>query len=282
MTAPELSLIPSLSLEALVFARDRILQAYVDAAKGLRTARESLPIELGYRGLPRVEIATDCGGIRFDELETDPRDRERLREAIDRVLWARLFELSGAEQIMSSDARNQLQRSLSGRPNHGDPKLPELTVDNILATFHGFALKAEDTFGDCVESVFRKLSWNYRTNEPYRLGRKMILSYAVSAYDVTGETCSRVDSDSLVDLERALHVLAKRPQPTHQTGLRALQRILWGAWVDVPSSAGAPLLRLKVYRKRSAHVEILEPELVDDLNRIMAARRPFVLGDRVA
>lgn len=52
---------------------------------------------------------------------------------------------------------------------------PEITLDNVLATFRHLNASKMQTFEQGLIDVYRKLSWDYRTNNPCRLGKKIII-----------------------------------------------------------------------------------------------------------
>ncbi|WP_230080493.1 DUF4942 domain-containing protein, partial [Burkholderia pseudomallei] len=58
--------------------------------------------------------------------------------------------------------------------------VPELTAANIEATFTQLYGARGDMFERGVLECFRQLSWNYKSNEPFRFGRRIILKYLFS------------------------------------------------------------------------------------------------------
>ncbi|VAX52402.1 Uncharacterised protein (plasmid) [Escherichia coli] len=51
----------------------------------------------------------------------------------------------------------------------------QITLDNVLATFRHLNASKMQTFEQGLIDVYRKLSWDYRTNNPCRLGKKIII-----------------------------------------------------------------------------------------------------------
>ncbi|WP_281612032.1 DUF4942 domain-containing protein, partial [Escherichia coli] len=52
---------------------------------------------------------------------------------------------------------------------------PEITLDNVLATFRHLNASKMQTFEQGLIDVYRKLSWDYRTNNPCHLGKRIII-----------------------------------------------------------------------------------------------------------
>ncbi|MHC1505517.1 DUF4942 domain-containing protein, partial [Klebsiella pneumoniae] len=57
---------------------------------------------------------------------------------------------------------------------------PEVTLDNVISTFQHLHASKNETFVTGIIDVFRKLSWDYKTNNPCRLGKKIILEGVLS------------------------------------------------------------------------------------------------------
>jgi hypothetical protein len=185
---------------------------------------------------------------------------------------------------MDADARDKLHKTLDqsdpyGR-NDGQDTLPELTAENIRATFAKVHADRQMYFDNCVEAVYRRLSWDHKTNTPGLFGEVLIISGLVSTWGgrkFQGETTTLEFHPGLQDLERVLAVLDRQPLPTYEFGLRSMKKVPWGVWTTVPS-ATRPTMEVKVFRKGTAHVRILDREHVIALNAIMGKRYPNAIG----
>lgn len=262
-------LIPTVSIDALLAARDNLVAALEGAGRKVEEALGHFSRFASYP--PSLELS--CGSERYRL--TDARDADRWREEVDRAAWRHLFEVSGVSDVMSSERKRKLQGMLHG-PAHrsADERIPPLTRENIAATFESVFSSVGDMFEESVEEVFRKLSWDYRTNVPCRFGRRLIVEYGCDAWPGSRTWSIRYDS-SVNDLERVVCRLAGLPQPDHRSGLRGRGDMPFGEWVTGLYGEGVePPLRVKGHRKRSLHVEIADPEVVDKLNRIIAKRYP--------
>lgn len=277
------ALISTISVEALLAARDAAQAAFKQAAKMLDAAQEQLDV-FGV-SLPRVKV--EFPGNDYESLQ-DPRNASAIEQEIDRFVWVRLFELTHIETIMDHETRNELferlGRSRSRRYGHEPEALPPLTRENIEATLKAVHDNRLEYFEKSVEAVYRSLSWEHKTNEPSRIGEKLIVHGAFYVYprSLQGDGTSLNRIESLHDLERVLCVLDGTPPPVGGVGLRGLGKLTFGEWVNVPSPRGPeapPLMRVKLFRKGTAHVEILNQAHVDEMNWIMAKRHPGAIPE---
>lgn len=273
------ALIPAVSIEALLAARDAAVAAFDGARRQLQDAQVGLS-PFGVT-LPSAKIEFPCGD--GAPLESDEY-ADAIRWEIERKIWARLFELTQIDTIMDHKSRQALFERLHGRNSRSAARapdeMPSLTRENIEATFAQIHSKQAEFFDNSIEAVYRALSWEHRTNEPSRIGETLIINGAFYNWGRKNQSDQGVRLDrheSLHDLERVLCLLNFQPPPTHEAGLRAMGYVPWGAWTDVPSTLGPDkpaLMRVKVHRKGTTHVRITHQKHVDEMNWRMAQRFP--------
>lgn len=265
------ALISTVSVDALLMARDHLVETLERAGRDIGQALTNFARFADYP--PAVEVAYGSERVSLTRAE----DAQRWKDEIDRAAWRHLFSLSGIGDVMSTERKQKLHGMLYDRaPRHGEERIPPLTRENIAATFEAVFSSVGEMFEESVEAVYRKLSWDYRTNVPCKFGQRMILEYGVDTVWSNSKTW-RVPYDSrTVDLERVVCRLAKIPQPDHRSGLRG-QEYPFGQWVEGKYEGPAPL-RVKGYKKRTLHVEIADPAIVEAMNKIMAKRYPGQLA----
>jgi hypothetical protein len=71
--------------------------------------------------------------------------------------------------------------------------------------------------------LFRRLSWDYKTNQPFQFGKRIILNCLLSVYgnDTAHAFLNHTTTDQLDDLLRVFHVLDGKPEPDHRHGMYA-------------------------------------------------------------
>jgi len=277
------SIISAVSIEALLAARDAAQAAFKESVRLLDQAKEQVGV-FGVE-LPRVSVHFPDGNPADIQ---DPRNATAIEQEIDRHFWLRLYVLTQIDTIMDHKTRGELfeqlhrSRGFARFTKHAPADLPALTRENIEATIAAVHAQRGEYFERCVEAVYRSLSWEHRTNEPTRIGEKLIVNHAFYLHprSLQGDTASLSSHESLHDLERVLCLLAGLPPSGHGVGLRWLGPIPFGKWIDVPSPLGPdaePLMRIKIFRVGTTHVRITNPEHVDAMNLIMARRYPGAL-----
>ena len=267
------TLLPSISIDALVQARDLAIEKVRSAVSELTIARDAL-LQFGVK-FPEcyMRYPSDRRG---SLTELDEADFHRAE--VDRNIWLVLFEATHLDTIMDSKTRRELYDSMY-QSGYNHTPLPELTADNIVSTFVSLHARSDEFFTDCVESVFRSLSWDHKTNSPLQFGRRLIVNGAFynSNRQYQGDFVHLSHHESLHDLERVLLLLSGAGPPAHGVGLRALGRFPWGEWQMVQNHPREPVLRIKCHRSGTTHVEILDEGLVVQMNQVLAKRYPNIL-----
>ena len=268
-------LIPSISIEGLLTARDGAVEAFRRARRDLNAAKEALAaLDVDF---PRIEVQITYG----DLVGLDEADE--IREELDRSAWSMLFAKSGVRDLMSGQKRHELsgllhqsrhERRRSSREDGG--RLPELTEENIRATFEELYKSRGDMLLESIEAIYKRMSWDYKTNQPTRFGEKIILTYALSVW--SNQVGLNHDS-VLYDLERLLCIIDRQLIPTYDVGLsRALRNGMErGELYEIPGTSGASLFSLRGFKNHNAHVYV-RPDLVAELNRRLAAKYPKILA----
>ncbi len=275
-TGPEKAgaVIPSIAFDALLARRDAAIAQLNAIAKAVREYQDvgaAIWAPEGDDG-PRDLSAPYTFREPIDQRPsgrgaylTDEKWLEHSIASIDAALWDHLLEESGLRSFMDQKAREDWRKQIEERAT------PPLTPDNVRATFaHLYAMRGE-LFERGVVGIFRSLSWDYKTNQPQKFGKRLVLRGVVDGYGHPNHH----RTDSLDDLERAFHLLDGKPEPDHRSGVssRLWQRKRENRGEDLID----PYLRIRTFKNGNAHVTMLRPELVDELNRILAKHYPSAL-----
>jgi len=183
---------------------------------------------------------------------------------IDAHGWNYLLSESGMRTFMDAKAREQWNRQIA----EGD--VPELTAANIEATFAQLYGARGDMFERGVLQCFRRLSWDYRSNQPFRFGKRIIVKHLLSQ----GGLNHRV-TDELDDLIRAFCVLDAQPEPDHRQGMYSLVSL---AQHKRRSETTHAYFQLRWFKNGNGHLTFSRPDLVDAMNKILAKHYPNSLA----
>lgn len=276
------ALMPSISVDALLAARDGIFELFERFNGELRERCDQLCRFNIHPPTVEVSFVSSDFTRRLPDRKGDRWSIDDLRADIDRAVWVALFEGTNLTDIMDRKTADEFRRTLRGGWHGGSREAPPpVTAESIAATFEGMHARINEFYEAAVEAVFRALSWDYKTNTPGQFGDRLIVSSAWSywtAPDSEGRI-DRFDCDNLADLERVLCIALGDPIPCHTSGLRSVRQIKLGEWFEVPPTGTDSLFEAKLFKNRNAHVRFSPTGLegVRVLNRIIAQRYPNAL-----
>ncbi|ECG6808442.1 DUF4942 domain-containing protein, partial [Salmonella enterica subsp. enterica serovar Muenchen] len=133
--------------------------------------------------------------------------RRRICLHADRDIWQRLMEDTGMLTLMSAEQKKQWEKEL-----HSD-SCPEITLNNVLATFRQLNASKADTFEQGVIDVFRNLSWDYKTNNPRYLGKRIIIDGVLDNYQGKWYSVRSSGQERINDLARPFWLLDGKTVP---------------------------------------------------------------------
>lgn len=263
------ALVKSISIEGLLNQRAAILQRITSARGILLEAREiDRAAGLGddFRSFERV-LDEDRNYRTTTILEDDAL--EGITKRLDSRAWQKLLHESGIRTLMDATARKEWDEKISNND------VPELTAENVRATFGMLYDSRQDIFERGVVSAFKSLSWDYKTNRPFAFGKRLVIRYLRN--QVTGGFLGWPNMrrcDELDDLIRVMHVLDGKPEPDHRQGLYS---ILHDQERRKDALTETEYLSIRSFKNGNAHVTFKRPDLVEKMNRILAKHYPAML-----
>lgn len=190
---------------------------------------------------------------------------------LDRSVWRDLMLKSGMISLMDAQARDEWHKNLE------EGELPEISEENILATFEHLHHSKGEVFERGVVNVFKGLSWDYKTNSPFSFGKKIIINNLVTHNRWGFSLNWGWRRDQLTDLERMLFLLDGKPIPDNRSNVttRLMEHIR-----DHPGrqSYEDDFFSIRYFQKGTAHLTFKRPELIKKMNNIIAKHYPGMLG----
>jgi hypothetical protein len=255
--------VPSISIAGLIAYRDAMLAKVEEGCRLLREAeaiaRESgIADALRYKDFHWILLGPDRHYRDINIL--DEKTLKGVRKRADAAAWDLLMHASGLMTLMDAKARKEWREAIDAC------KTLELTKENIAATFAGLHAQRGEIFERGVINCFRKLSWDYQTNKPFKLGRRIILrirSYGHFSHE-------RVDE--LEDLQRVFCILDGKPEEDHRSGLYSRLNSAErgnGAWLSRGVHEDT-YMQVRWFKNGNGHITFKRPDLVDRLNQIIA------------
>ncbi|WP_009909948.1 DUF4942 domain-containing protein [Burkholderia thailandensis] len=259
-------LVKSISITNLANQRVAVVER-VRRALDLLAEAEQLA-KATHLGFPRL-VMDDAYACRGRPTVTgDYAKRDEAEDAIVRVIdvrgWSYLLSESGLRTFMDAQAREQWDRQLA------DGDVPELTAANIEATFTQLYGTRGDMFERGVLQCFRRLSWDYRSNQPFKFGKRIIVTYLLSS-----DSPNHRVTDELDDLIRVFCVLDGKPEPDHRHGAYVL---VSDARQARRTEAENAYFHLRFFKNGNGHLTFKRPDLVEKMNQILAKHYPNALA----
>lgn len=260
-------LVKSISIDNLLNRRDGVVSKVKEAlallaeaeaeAKAANVGFPRLVVDTAYALRSGVALTGECKKAGVDALAT-------ITKVIDQAGWLYLMNESGLRTFMDSEARSLWDERIYSFD------VPDLNKGNVVATFQNLYDAREEMFERGVVACFKALSWKYKTNQPVKFGKRVILRRFLQYGNFNSDVANRVD-----DLVRAFYVLDGRPEPDHRSGTYFLTH---AANLQGRSYIEGDYLEVTWYKKAgTAHILFKRPDLVDKLNRIIAKRHPDAL-----
>ncbi|MBH3214823.1 DUF4942 domain-containing protein [Serratia marcescens] len=189
---------------------------------------------------------------------------------LDRSVWRDLMLKSGMISLMDAQARDEWYKNLE------EGGLPEISEENILATFEHLHHSKGEVFERGVVNVFKGLSWDYKTNSPCSLGKKIIINNLVTHNRWGFSLNWGWRRDQLTDLERMLFLLDGKPIPDNRCDVttRLMEHIRDHPGVQLYED---DFFCIRYFQKGTAHLMFKRLDLVEKMNDIIAKHYPGML-----
>lgn len=276
ITEPDISqtageLIPSVAIDRIIAMRNEAINHFMLALKELEASKELIKrAASGDYLYGFTQVVTDS----LNWSEKPERAIRQISRLADHKIWKQLMNDTGMYTFMSKKQRDEWERQLES------DDCPEVTLDNVMATFRHLHENKTDTFEKGVIDVFRALSWDYKTNNPCRMGKKIIVSSFLDTWRIGKPTFSSSGQSRLDDLARPFWLLDGKNIPDHRESEgsafdRFYQQNGAGALCEME------YFSVRAFLKGTAHITFKRPDLVDKLNDIIARHYPAALPPRV-
>lgn len=269
---PAGEMIPSVAIDLLISQREMGLKQFSEAIELLYSARKHLKSATGKAHLYRYDLII---GESVNWEGRPERGEKAIRNAVDGHIWDRLMADTGMYTLMSSKQREEWDRQCSS------DNMPEITLENVIATFQTLHSNKDETFEMGVIDVFRALSWDYKTNNPCKFGKRIIISRLFDRYATRFSSFSPSSIAKLDDLAKVFYILEERPVPDHREADGAKFAEFFNKHGFDGSIYEGEFFSMRYYMKGSAHITFKRPDLVEHLNDIVARRYPDALPPSV-
>jgi hypothetical protein len=258
------------SAEELIGHRNRALEYYELGLSWIAKAYQAQVLAAPGSYMP--ETLCDRYALSFAKYEGNgvPEKMKTVRRQVDSSVWTYLVGATELQSLMDAETLAAFREQVRKEP-------PEVTLDNLISTLTDLRDRRGSILQQSLVNVFKKLSRHYKNNDAFRLGKKMILDYALSQHG----GFYGYKRDLVSDIDRMFHVLDGKQPPTHLNDAgHVVHETSWS--LNTPqyqSECESEYFRFKLYRNGNLHVIFKRPDLVAKANKIVADFYGEVLAD---
>lgn len=200
-------------------------------------------------------------------------EKEGAVKALEAEYWNKVILLTGVMEIMPEKRRHELREQIRKL------ETVEFNSDNIKSTVTDLLLNRDRFFAERLDGVFKALSGSHVTNQPEGFSKRMIIDNAhdCGLYNAWSHTDYR-KMGYLHDLRLIVRKFAGLPDEgdVNLSGVtsnlvKAAFKVT-GQWMSIDNGH----IRLRVYKKGTAHVEI-SPDMAWKLNTVLAYLYPTAI-----
>lgn len=181
---------------------------------------------------------------------------EDFTKEIDRRFWKHAFSLTGFSKYMDKEARAEFERSLVNNP-------PAFNMENIRATFLQAYQESELFFNRGLVNIFKRLSGKYKTNDAFKVNKKIIISNWFRGSKMFGLDVNYHAQDEMDDLNRIFTVLDGKDYKEYVFSSALRQAVRDGFYED-------EYFKIRMFKNGNAHLWFKRLDLLDMANEIIA------------
>ena len=192
---------------------------------------------------------------------------------IDKNMWTALLTSTRLWSLMDDVERRKFETVLQDSP-------PPVSVDAVLATMTRLMADGGMIFRRGLVSAFQDLSREYKSHGGFKLGDRIVLTWAVR-YDTLCDSFDCHSAENMLrDVDRVMHVLDGKPAPDYQQGLCAALRTAFREYRETKSTrASTPYWDARFFKNGNIHLWFMRPDLRDKANKMIAEHFGLALGN---
>lgn len=295
-------LIPRSTVEEIVGFRNKALELYAEAFTAIEQADTAIQAAHKMAALASGDVKVyvngrdnGCGEVDDFHKAVKLPSREVYegvaRRLTDLSVWTWVIQRTDLERLMDAEAKEKLREQMRYIPaaakrgsrevitgEEVEAGMPPVTVDNIYATIQQFAQDADTIFRRGIANAFSKLDRRFRSHDGFKIGSRIILTYAFSSFG-GGLNYGR-QRDELLDIERAFVVLDKKHLGASYGGaVGKIQQDRSGSFHPHQSVTETEYFRVRGFCNGNAHLWFTRDDLVRKVNKLLAEWYGEVIGD---
>jgi hypothetical protein len=193
---------------------------------------------------------------------------ETFRRQLDASVWTYLHEETGIRDMMDATAARDFDKGLR-------EDVPEVTVENLRATFETLLGSADLIFARGLAVAFARLDSRFKSHDAFKLGSRMIIDRAFSEY--SGSFNRSWAEETIIDVERVFAKLDDE-KPAGRGLIQEIDACRPG-YGPQQSITESTYFRIRGFKNGNAHLWFTRDDLVEKANRILADYYGEVIPD---
>lgn len=292
------AIVPRATVEDIVRKRNHAIGLYDEALRHIIAADEAVKAahkaandaspgvnSFNYNSADEVKAFREA--VRLPDTSQYMRVARRL---VDIDVWSWIIQQTKLESYMDAEAKEQLRRQMAYVPErfdygtkaliNGDEiarGMPEVTVENVVATLQAFSTDAEMIWRRGIANAFAKLDRRFRSHDGFKIGGRVVLTYA---FDEWGSLrYGGTVADTLIDIERVFSILDGKADGSFTSAVNELREQRRGLGGPRQSLLEMPYFRIRGFKNGNAHLWFTRDDLVRKVNKVLAEHYGEVIGD---
>lgn len=266
---------PTSELDQLLEDRDQAVGLLTRAIDMIAEANALTPDADGRDDTRQLKIGL-AGELRSaDWYGIDKADKRQLLvdgclARFDRDAWMLLLKRSRMAELMSHQDKDAYYQQLRDTP-------PALTRESVVGTFTELFGNRQATWRRSVVELFAGLAGHYKSHDPFKISRRMILPNAMSW---AGWSFYTHADDKVDDLQRVIHVIQGAEPPASEEQ--------WSRLIDRARREGAKgwqakgQVEFRWFKNGSLHIWMQDDAIIAAINDIIAEHYGAALAGRRA
>jgi len=232
---------------------DRHDQAVALATEGLRLLTEAIHV------CPGFGIEQAISNVRWYGDDPAQRYAPEIKKAIRKATWIALLDKSKLSTVMSGNDLEKLKTQIAATP-------PDITRENVVSTFIALYEQRFDSFRRGLVELFKNLCRQYRSNDAFRIGKRVILDGALSGRYWNHHSSAQ---DRVNDLFRIMTLLDGKDPGQVPREEQADELIIHAVHAS-QANYQHDYFEVRMFANGNLHLWFKRQDLVDKANQIIA------------
>jgi hypothetical protein len=195
-------------------------------------------------------------------------DYDKAKDVLNSEMWDKTIKMTNVLKYMPAEDRNKWSNDIH------EYNTPDFDKEIVVPTIQNLLISQDNFFAKKVDGIFRNLSGEHVTNSPNGFNKKMIISNILTSYNHPNSDKTAFIDDLRFSISKIIGIKNNdfENRRTYDDINNILNSEQFGKWFSIDGG----LLRLKLFKKGTAHLEVF-PSVAIKLNQILATLYPMAI-----